>query len=134
MHCLRGASEIQNNVLNKIKDPDVRAYVVWVPMLAMDEAASVAEATKFMPDRRASHFWDGAGILKKAYASVLQFDEGQPAWDVYFAYGRDAEWKAELPPDPAFWMHQLRQLGQERRLDPAQFTAEVNKLLSPGGK
>ncbi|MFL6335031.1 MAG: hypothetical protein ACJ754_17100 [Pyrinomonadaceae bacterium] len=121
-------------MLNKINDPNVRAYVVWVPMLEMDEAAAVAEATKFLPDRRVRHFWDAKGTLKEAYASVLQLGEGQTAWDVYFAYGRDAEWKAERPPDPAYWMHQLSQLGQERRLDPTQFAAEVNKLLSPGVK
>jgi hypothetical protein len=132
MHCLRGASEIQSKVLSKIKDPAVRAYVVWVPMLPMDAAGAVAEATKYMPDRRVSHFWDAEGVLKKDYAAVLQLE--QPAWDVYFAYGRDAEWKAERPPDPAYWMHQLSQLGQERRLDPEQFAAEVNKLLSQGGK
>src|SRR3712207_370608 len=130
MHCLRGASEIQSKVLSKINDPNVRVYTVWVPMLRMDEAAAVTEAMKYMPDRRVSHYWDGQGVLKGAYATVLKFEEGQPAWDVYFAYDRDDEWKAELPPDPAFWMHQLRQLGQERRLDPDLFAAEVNKLLS----
>jgi hypothetical protein len=121
-------------VLNKINDPAVRVYVVWVPMLEMDEAAAVAEAMKYMPDQRVSHFWDAKGVLKEAYANVLQFDEGQPAWDVYFAYGRDAEWKADRPPDPTYWMHQLGQLGQERRLDADKFAIEVNKLLSTSDK
>lgn len=131
MHCLRGASEIQSKVLSKIADPSVRVYVVWVPMLQMDEAAAVPEAVKFLPDPRATHFWDDKGVLKESYAKVLQIK--QPAWDVYFAYGKDAEWQAE-PPAPAYWMHQLRQLGQERRLDGDTFTAEVNKLLTQGAK
>lgn len=119
-------------MLNKINDPAVRVYVVWVPMLEMDQAGAVAEATKYLPDRRVRHFWDAKGVLKEAFSAVLQIE--QPAWDVYFAYDRDAEWKTERPPDPAYWMHQLRQLGQERRLDPDLFATEVNKLISPSNK
>lgn len=116
-------------MLDTIKDPAVRVYVVWVPMLEMDQAGAVAEATKYLPDARVSHFWDARGALKEAYAPVLQIE--QPVWDVYLAYDREAEWKTGQPPHPRYWMHQLGRLGQERRLNPALFAAEVNKLRSP---
>lgn len=35
------------------------------------------------------------------------------AWDVYFVYGRDAEW-AKDPLAPDYWMHQLMGLPPER--------------------
>lgn len=109
----------------------MRVYVVWVPMLEMDEAAAVSEAVKYLPDQRATHYWDGKGVLKDAYSKVLQI--GQPAWDVYLAYGKEAEWQA-TPPAPSYWMHQLSLLGQESRLDGDTFAAEVNKLLSQDAK
>jgi hypothetical protein len=57
----------------------------------------------------------------------LKLGDDQPAWDVYLAYGRDAEWRNE-PPVPAYWMHQLR-LDPERRLDGDRLAAEITKLL-----
>ena len=31
----------------------------------------------------------------------------EDAWDIYFLYGPEARWEADLPPTPRFWMHQL---------------------------
>jgi hypothetical protein len=69
------------------------------------EEKDVPEATKFVTDRRASHYWDEGGQLMAHYTSVLGLPE--PAWDIYLVYGPSARWEGERPPPPDFWMHQL---------------------------
>lgn len=91
-------------MMRKLSDPRLRVYSVWVPKLSGEEK-DVPVATRFMPDDRATHYWDGAGVLVHAYTKVLSLPED--AWDIYFLYGPEARWEADLPPTPRFWMHQL---------------------------
>ncbi len=105
---------------------------MWVPILKSDVEGSVAQATGQLPDERVSHFWDGNGELVKGYSRVMKFGDGQPAWDVYFVFDHDAEWKDE-PPAPAYWMHQLK-LAPEKRFDGDKLAAEINKLLQSAGQ
>jgi hypothetical protein len=114
-------------VLGEIKDPDVRVYVVWVPSLKADNEDKVPAATTKITDERASHYWDAEGKLKVAYQRLMKMDE--PAWDVYYAYGRDSEWKGESPPTPDYWMHQLKGLPPERMLNGSKLAEEMQKLL-----
>lgn len=111
--------------MKRIDSSNLRVYAVWAPSLASDEERVVSEATKYLPDKRVRHFWDGDEVLKKAYSPVLGLDG--PAWDVYLAYDRNATWK-DAPPAPQYWMHQLR-LAPGLRLDGDTFAAEINKLL-----
>lgn len=75
-----------------------------------------------------SYFWDGKGQLAQSYARILKLPQGQPAWDVYFAFNRGAEWKND-PPIPDYWMHQLRGQPPELLLKGERFAQETNKLL-----
>lgn len=100
---------------------------MWVPSLPSDNESKVPAATTKIPDERASHYWDEKGALKVAYQRALKMDE--EAWDVYYVYGRDVEWKSELPPAPAYYMHQLRSLPPDRMLDGARLAEEMNRLL-----
>lgn len=102
-------------------------YAVWVPILMSDSYYTVARATSRLPDPRVSHYWDGDGVLVRGYAPVLQLDEGQPAWDVYFVFNRDAEWRDGVPV-PDYWMHQLG-LAPERMFNGRKLAAEVERLL-----
>src|SRR5437868_3664991 len=104
--CLRGASEIQSKVLEQIGSDDVRVYAVYLPILRGDEESSVPSAMKRLTDSRVSFFWDAQGETAQSYARVLKLPAGQPAWDVYLLFNRDAEWKNDLPA-PDYWMHQL---------------------------
>lgn len=131
--CLRGASEVQSKVLEKIKDPDVRVYAVYLPILRGDAEGSVTDATKRLPDGRVSYFWDGKGETGQSYSRVLRLGPGQPAWDVYMVFNRGAQWASD-PPAPDYWMHQLGGVDPERRLDGDKFAGETNKLLQPGKK
>ncbi len=71
------------------------------------------------------------GKLKKAYQNVMKMDE--PAWDVYYVYDRDAEWKTD-PPLPESYMHQLSSLPRDRMLDGDKLAEEINKLLEGNKK
>ena len=102
-------------------------YVVWVPSLPADNESRVPAATTKLPDERVGHYWDEKGALKVAYQHTLKMDE--PAWDVYYVYGRDAEWTGDLPPAPAYYMHQLHSLPPDRMLDGRKLAEEMNKLL-----
>ncbi|MGH9970553.1 MAG: hypothetical protein ACREBG_22555 [Pyrinomonadaceae bacterium] len=106
----------------------MRIYAVYLPILRSDQESSVPSAMKRLSDLRVSFFWDGEGDLGQSYARVLKLPEGQPAWDVYFAFNRGVEWKNE-PPAPDYWMHQLRGQPPDRLLDGEKFAAETNKLL-----
>jgi hypothetical protein len=114
-------------VLKQDSSEDLRVYTVWVTFYPGDSERTVTSATKRISDKRVQHFWDGKADLSEKYRRVLGID--QPAWDVYFVYGRDAEWKSELPPAPAYWMHQLGGLPRERYLDGDRLAAEINDLL-----
>jgi hypothetical protein len=115
-------------VLERVKDPEVRVYVVWVPSLPADKEDRVPAATAKIADARASHFWDEKGSLKAAYQRVMKMEE--PAWDVYYLYAGDAEWKGE-PPVPVYYQHQLHSLPPDRMLDADKLAAEMEKLLRP---
>lgn len=124
---IRGASELRTKVFARIKNPDLRVYVVWVPSLPADNESKVPAATAKIPDERASHYWDERGALKVAYQRALKMNE--LAWDVYYVYRRGTEWTGELPPIPDYYMHQLRTLPAERMLDGDKLAEEINKLL-----
>jgi hypothetical protein len=115
-------------VLDQVKNSDLRVYSVYVPILGNDDEASVASAMKRLPDARVAFYWDAKGELTKSYSRLLQLGEDRPAWDVYLVFDRTADWKAE-PPAPDYWMHQLRGVSAERRLDGDGLAEEIRKML-----
>jgi hypothetical protein len=115
-------------VLDKVKNSDLRVYSVYVPILESDNEGSVTSAMERLPDSRLAFYWDAKGVLTKSYSRVLQLGEVRPAWDVYLVFDRTAEWKRE-PPVPTYWMHQLRGVSTERRLDGERLASELTKLL-----
>ena len=114
-------------MLGEVKDPDVRVYAVWASILLSDFRVAVGRATKRLPDERVSHYWDGEGELVKAYGRILKLEGDDTAWDVYYVFGRDAEWKDEVPA-PTFFMDQVGLPGGEP-LDASKLAAELRKLL-----
>lgn len=137
--CLWGASEVQSKTLAQITDQDLRIFSVWVPILKSDTQESISQAALQLTDDRVSQFWDAEGELAKKFSRIMQLGEGQPAWDVYFVFNRDAEWLSQ-PPVPDFWLHQLN-LAPEKRFDIApdkrfeadRLTAEINRFLNVRG-
>ena len=114
-------------MLNEVKDPEVRVYAVWASILMSDFQIAVGRATKRLPDERVSHYWDGEGEMVKAYGRVLKLEGDQTAWDVYYVFGRDVEWKEEVPA-PTFFMDQVG-LPQGQPLDANKLAEEIRTLL-----
>jgi hypothetical protein len=112
--------------MRQVSDGDVRSYVAWVPVLRAEEK-HVRSATKVVSDPRATHFWDGNGVLLSVFSPVLSISE--PAWDIYMIFDRDARWERGSPPPPDFWMHQLGSRAAGPPLDAAAFAARVDALL-----
>ena len=98
-----------------------------VPILASDGEFAVGRATKYLPDDRATHYWDANGELVRSFAPVLGLGDA-PAWDVYLLYDQGAEW-ADTPPKPIFWQEQLG-ISDETTLNPEKMTEAIKKLLN----
>jgi hypothetical protein len=128
--CLRGASDIQEQVFDQIDDRRLTGFVVWVPKLGAREA-NVPEVTRTVSDWRPSHYWDGHGFLVRGYDQVLGLETD--AWDVYLIYPPGLRWDSRLPPVPAFWMHQLGSRADPQvpgpLLDPEVVAQHVRELL-----
>lgn len=113
-------------MLLKNADSKLQAFVVWVPELGAQEK-NVADATRLVPDIRASHYWDPDEILGRAYSGVLPTPSA--AWDVYMLFGPSSVWPKEGVPKPDYWMHQLGGVTTAPRLDAVVFASQAAKLL-----
>lgn len=114
-------------VLKNITDEDLRAYVVWLPVLQDDDLASAIARSKEYSDPRVKYYWDSGQRTGHLWKPVLDIPR-QIAWDVYFLYDREAAWGAQ-PGAPDFWMHQLEGVSNAPRLDTAVFEQKAKELL-----
>lgn len=118
-------------MLERIPNPNLRAYVVWLPVLPSGgwESAARRESRR-VPSTRAIHYYDADAHLSKLYGPILHLPEGMPAWDVYFVFGAEVRW-GDQPPAPTYWMHQLGGAApDELRLDGDQLARVVTGLLA----
>ena len=109
---------------------DLQPYIVWVPKNRGMER-DVPNATRTFTDPRVLHYWDGDSILVEGYQRVLNLPED--AWDIYLVYPPGVRWDGELPPAPAYWMHQLGSREKPRVsgpfLDPPVLREHTRTLL-----
>ena len=107
---------MQEQILERYPQADLRVYVVWLPVMPLDN--NRVAVTDTMPDRRATHFWDNersvSDELARAYGSP-----GQLLWDEVFVFGPDAKWGSGPP----------RPLGSGSPVVAAVGT--LNRLLKP---
>jgi len=122
-------------VLAQIPDPNLRAYVVWLPVLPSGAWESAARrAGGRIPDARATRYFDRDAHLGHLYAPILHLPEGLPAWDVYLVFAPPVRWE-DKPPAPTYWMHQLgRRAPPELRLDGDQIARVVSELLTTAAR
>jgi hypothetical protein len=65
-------------VLAKVDDPDLAAYVAWVPKNGAREK-HVDRVTRLVTDPRASQYWDEFQAVMEPYRK--QFKRRLPQWD-----------------------------------------------------
>lgn len=134
--CLRGASEVERDILEAMPEAELRVYVVWLPVLSRlspEALASGARAgAKRLPDARVRHYLDPEARLGAEYTRLLELPMDDPAWDVYMVFGPTTRWE-KAPPGPAAWMHQLGAGPRAQRLD-AKKLAETLRELLPSAK
>jgi hypothetical protein len=127
--CRAGASVVQQQALAQTDGDNLKVYVVWINRFPGDGLHAAQAATKLVSDKRARHFWDGTGAVGKQYGKIVKLPQGKKfAWDVYFVFEPQAQWKAE-PPTPAFWMHQLGGRETGNLLDGEEFRDAIAKQL-----
>jgi hypothetical protein len=86
---------VQDQILERYPDADLRVYVVWLPVLPLDSRFDVADV---IVDPRASHFWDNEQVVSH-HLSTAFGSGGGVVWDAFFAFGPDATW-GDRPPEP----------------------------------
>jgi hypothetical protein len=116
-------------VLRNVSDRRLKAYVVWLPVLATDNRNWAAKQAKELPDSRVRHFWDGEKLTGQIWRRVLALN-GPLSWDTYFLYNHKSHWGDE-PTLPDFWMHQLSYEKDRREnfLDEPAFERKARELL-----
>ena len=76
----------------------------------------VPQATREIMDTRVAHYWDGESQLVKGYRQTLALPED--AWDIFLIYPPGVTWDGDVPPAPAYWMHQLGSAARPRVSGP----------------
>lgn len=110
-------------MLKQNPDPDLTVFVVWQPMRGGKET-HVPEATRLVPDRRATHWWDEDGATLTAFQSATGLDGD--VWDAYLVYPPGTRWEGDAAPKPVYWEHQLqRAAGLAPFLDGETLASKV---------
>ena len=102
---------MQEELLAKHGDADVRVYAVWFSMYPTD--LRERWPADVLTDRRVVHFWDEPKNVGRWYAEREKDIEsrvapdssglGQPVlWDAYLVYGRESRWD-EAPTELHRW-------------------------------
>lgn len=125
--CLRGALEVQTEVLDIVRDRQISAFAIWVPELKAARK-DVAAGERLLPDYRVRHYWDQHEVFGAGLEPLLQ--TSGPAWAVYLLFKDEMTWTKLSPPEPTFWMHQLAGVSNAPRFDPLVFRNKVEQLLS----
>jgi hypothetical protein len=86
---------VQKRLLGKNDDPDLRAYVVWVPRNGAQEK-HVDRAVGLVTDSRASQYWDAEGSVIDPYTEMLELTG--PCAGIFMVFGRDVTWGDDGPP------------------------------------
>lgn len=131
--CVRG-HEVVRKIFEQHDTVRLKGFIVWLPMLAGDDAAAAGEqAQAFEEARIALQGWDAEREIGTLFEQTLNLRG--TAWDVYLVYESGVAWEGETPPEPTFWMHQLAPASgadQARSLclNPTALSTQVGKMLN----
>ena len=102
--CLRGASAV-NNILKEHEGTEVRAFVVWEPILPTDVARPSTRVLGRVPDARATQVWDPQQLIAKHLQQSAAPPQMQPEccddegvwWDLIAVYAPGPLWEERIP-------------------------------------
>lgn len=119
-------------MLDKFRGQNLAVYVVWLPVLNPQYPVTLqkngAEAAKLIRNPRVQFESDPRDVTGTAYGKVMKVSHGAPAWDIYFVFDADAQWKSE-PPKAQLWMHQLWGMNPNLLLKGPIFFEHVKEQL-----
>ena len=100
--CVQGARWVQNEVMNKYADADLKTYIVWLPMIATDERSKWRAS--LLDDSRIQHFWNEDQAIGKWFTDNLKEYRalGPVAWDAYYLFDKTAKWDDAPAPVVAY--------------------------------
>jgi copper chaperone len=131
--CVHGAEAVKAAILSAGADRDV--FVVWVPMLAGDDAAAATRASATLAAPRVRQYWDperrvGTSFRKDLFADAASRmrssapadhpmaehlghrEDTQPEWDIYMFYDAGTQW-GDRAPKPASWVRQTARMQRD---------------------
>jgi len=111
---------VVRGLFEQFKTEKLKALAVWLPMMSEDDLERATAAAESFRDDRVYHGWDPERELAMLFGKALNL--AGAAWDVYLLYPPAVTWTADVPPQPAFWMHQL----------PTTTAIEGTHLFNPG--
>ena len=84
--------------MDKYAAEDLKAYVVWLPMVASDERDKWKAS--LLDDPRMTHYWNEDQSVGRWFTENLKSCDslGPVAWDVYYLFDKEATW--DDAPDP----------------------------------
>ena len=115
------------DIFEENKTNILKGALVWTPMLFTDGREAAEKHERVISDPRIQHYWDPDRTLGRLISRSLHL-KTSIAWDVYLIYPPDHIWDAELPPMPAFWMHQLDE-EPSLLLDPPALKKTVQAMI-----
>jgi hypothetical protein len=95
--CLQGASAIEK-ILQEERDPNIRVFVVWEPVLPTDLGAPSTATLRRISDRRASQYWDKEHLISRLLG---ERDRSSVVWDYVAVYRPGTLWDS-VPPGPLY--------------------------------
>jgi hypothetical protein len=87
---------VQTQILERFPGADLSVYVVWLPVLPLDN--NRVSVTETVTDDRATHFWDNERTVSDVLATAYGNDGGV-LWDAVFVFVPGAKW-GSTPPIP----------------------------------
>ena len=94
--CLQGASAL-NKLLSEQRDPRIRVFVVWEPVLPTDLGAPSTMTLRRASDLRVSQYWDKEHLVSRLLG---ERDRSSVVWDYVAVYQPEKRWD-QAPPEPA---------------------------------
>jgi hypothetical protein len=132
--CVYGAEVVEKAITSRYSASQVRALIVWIPMLETDSEKAARGSATIFPPERVTQFYDAKQTLGTRYAQQTfagfyervrksladdhwlatalddRMEQKRPQWDLYMLYAPGVRWQGEAPPMPTHW---IRHLGRK---------------------